>query len=253
MASDTLHLWFAYPDDFNEESVIERFLALLSEGERRKLGLFKFDSSRREYLAAHALLRTALSHCAPVAPEAWRFRSNDHGRPFIDPPCDLSFSLSRRRGLVACLVSQRHEVGIDIESPERSSEILEIANRVFSAKELAQLDRVSIEKKRDHALSLWTLKEAYCKARGMGLSLPLQQFSFLRGPSEDMLLEVDSSIGGDAARWQFALIDHAAHRVALMIERQPEPRLEARLLRPFQAPSCVPTNPRQLWFPLARE
>ncbi len=96
--------------------------------------VFKVDASRREYLAAHLLARTALSHCASQAPESWRFRANPYGKPFVDPPRDLFFSLSRRRGLVACLVARGYEVGVDVESIERSAEIIDIANRVFSAR-----------------------------------------------------------------------------------------------------------------------
>lgn len=253
MENETLYLWFGRPDDFEDKEVFERASALLSKDERSRMSSFKVDASRREYLAAHLLARTALSHCASQAPESWRFRANPYGKPFVDPPCDLFFSLSRRRGLVACLVARGYEVGVDVESIERSAEIIDIAKRVFSARELAQLEQMSSDDRLDHAVSLWTLKEAYCKARGMGFSLPLQKFSFMGCPPAGLRLEVDSSLGDDAARWRFCLIDRAGHRVALMVERQQKPCLEVREMRPFQVPSSLPEEPRPSWFPLAKE
>jgi 4'-phosphopantetheinyl transferase len=253
MENETLYLWFGRPDDFEDKEILERASALLSEDERSRLRSFKFEASRREYLAAHLLARTGLSHCSPHAPESWRFRANPYGKPFVDPPCDLSFSLSRRRGLVACLVARGYELGVDVESIERSAEIIEIAKRVFSAQELAQLDQMSPDLRLDHAASLWTLKEARCKARGMGFTLPLQKFSFVRSPSADLHFEVDFSLGDDTARWKFCLLDRAGHRVTLMVERWQEPRLEVREMRPFQVPSLPPEKRRPSWFPRAKE
>lgn len=252
MENETLYLWFGRPDDFEDKEISERASALLSEDERSRMHSFKFEASRREYLAAHLLARTALSHCTPHAPEFWRFRANPYGKPFVDPLSDLSFSLSRRHGLVACLVARGYEVGVDVESYERSAQIIEVANRVFSAQELAQLDQLSPDLRLDHAVSLWTLKEAYCKARGMGFSLPLQRFSFLRSPSAGLHFEVDFSLGDDAARWKFCLLDRAGHRVALIVERRQEPRLEVREMRPFQVPSLLPEKPCPSWFPRAK-
>lgn len=253
MENETLYLWFGRPEDFEDKEIFERASALLSEDERTRMSAFKFEASRREYLAAHLLARTALSHGTPQAPESWRFQANPYGKPFVDPSCDLFLSLSRRRGLVACLVACGYEVGVDVESHERSAEIIEIANRVFSREERAQLDPMSAREKQDHALSLWTLKEAYCKARGMGFSLPLQKFSFVRCTPSGLRLEVDSSLGDNPAGWKFCLLDRAGHRVALMVERRQEPRLEVRELRPFQVPASLPEKPQPSWFPLWKE
>jgi len=249
MASETLYLWFAYPDDLIDEQTFVWSSQVLSQGERERLDRFKFDGSRREYLAAHALVRTALLHCGPLTPEAWSFRTNSYGKPYVDPPSDLCFSLSRRAGLVACLVARGAEVGIDVESHEASSNIIEVAPSVLSARELAQLSLMTTDCKHNHALSLWTLKEAYAKARGMGLSLPLQEFSFVDCPPFGMRLEVNPSIGADAERWRFCTLDHAGHRVALMTEFRRQPHLEVRVMRPFQVPSSLPEDPQLAWFP----
>jgi 4'-phosphopantetheinyl transferase len=251
MQNEAIYLWFARPDDFTDREIFEGASALLSDSERSRMRIFKFEASQREYLAAHFLVRTALAHQESTPPQDWRFRTNEYGRPSVDPACGLFFSLSRRRGLVACLIAHEHEVGLDLESTERAAQIIDIAPRVFSPKERAQLDSMTAPDKSDHAVSLWTLKEAYCKARGLGFSLPLQKLSFLGCPPGDVRLELDPSIGDSPERWRFCLLDRDGHRIALMVERLRPPRLEVRVLQPFQAPSLLPENPLPTWFPLA--
>ncbi|MGA2569835.1 MAG: 4'-phosphopantetheinyl transferase superfamily protein [Terracidiphilus sp.] len=127
---------------------------------------------------------------------------------------------------MACLVSDGIEVGIDLEPHGRAEAIAEIAVRVFSPAELAQYEALTGVEKLERALSLWTLKEAYAKARGLGLSLPLEKISFLFGGEEGIRLELDSEIGDDSGRWQFCLLEHAGHRIAVVTERIPALRLQ---------------------------
>jgi 4'-phosphopantetheinyl transferase len=110
------------------------------------------------------------------------------------------------------------EVGVDLESFARAEEIVALAPRVFSKAERAQLDALPAADRADRALTLWTLKEAYIKARGMGLALPLQEISFLFEDADTIRIEVDPSVDEDLGRWQFCRINHAGHRIALAVE-----------------------------------
>ncbi len=251
MDRETLCLCYAYPDDLRDPETAGLSQLLLSDDERSSMAKFEFDSSRREYLAAHVLARRALSQHAPLHPKAWRFQANRFGKPAVDPPCGLHFNLSRRSGLVACLVADGNEVGVDVEAHARAPEIVSIAHTVFSESELRQLDPMCGEDKLDHALSLWTLKEAYIKARGMGLSLPLKAISFLRCAESGMRLEVQPSLMDDPKPWRFCLLNLNGHRVALMTEQQ-QPHLQVFEVRP-QAPFLQPADCSQNWFPLAPE
>ncbi|MGH9560290.1 MAG: 4'-phosphopantetheinyl transferase family protein, partial [Terracidiphilus sp.] len=101
-------------------------------------------------------------------------------------------------------------------------------SRVFSAAERTQLDALPVAERPDRALSLWTFKEAYIKARGMGLSLPLQKISFLfEGPKletpnidgpQTIRFTVEPDVDDDPTRWRFCQFNHAGHRVALAVE-----------------------------------
>lgn len=250
MENQALDLWFAYPDDLLTEEASRACSSLLSEDERIRSEAFRFNRDRRQYLASRALLRHALSQYDPRKPEAWRFLSNSHGKSAIAPTCGLRFNLSHSSGLVACLIAHGLEVGVDVEPHERAGEIVEIAVSVFSPKELRQLESLSGTPKANRALSLWVLKEAYVKARGFGLSLPLTQFSFLFSDADNIRLETEPGLEENVGRWSFCLLNHAGHRVALVVEEVTDPRLQ---LFEIRMPSFTPEQPASAgvkWFPV---
>jgi 4'-phosphopantetheinyl transferase len=249
MAEDSFHLWCAFPDDLLNEEAADACARLLSGDERARWQRFRFDEHRREYLATHALARIALSHYHPMAPGAWRFSSNKFGKPAIDPECGLRFNLSNSLGLVVCLISEGSEVGVDVEPRTRAGSIAEVGPRMFSQKEQAQLEALPDEARPERALHLWTLKEAYIKARGMGLALPLNEFSFVFQKGGLIQMEIDPSLGDEPERWRFCLLDHAGHCIALMVESRGEPELNVWEVRfPFCAPRQLDPGGRK-WHP----
>jgi 4'-phosphopantetheinyl transferase len=219
MNSKALHLWCANPDDLLDTSTARACAALLTPEETARWQRYKPDRHRRESLATRALMRISLSHYRPIAPAAWRFSENEYGKPFIHPDCGLRFNLSNSLGLVVCLVAEHDEVGVDVESHTRSTHIIEVVKKVFSPEERSQLDQLEYEAKLDRVLSLWTLKESYIKARGMGLALPLDKISFLFGGPEGIRLRIDPAVDPDPGRWRFCSFDHAGHRVAVLVEQ----------------------------------
>jgi 4'-phosphopantetheinyl transferase len=249
MEKKLLDLWYAYPEDLLAEDVAAACASLLSEDEHARWQRFRFEHGRREYLATHALVRTALSHYREASPEHWRFTQNEFGKPAVDPDCGLRFNLANSRELVVCLVAEGAEVGVDVEPHTRRGQIAEVAKEVFSPFELAQLDALNEEEKLDRGLSLWTLKESYIKARGMGLSLQLKKFSFLFGGAEGIHLELDPSLDDNVERWRFCLLEHAGHRIAVMTERDAARDLQIWETRPLLAPPALRPECVAQWFP----
>lgn len=229
-----LHLWCARLEDL-DDTVFPRYEALLSESELDRCRAFRFERHRREYLLTRALVRTALSHYLPLAPDEWRFRHNAYGKPAADPPCGLGFNLSNSCGLVACLLASGREVGVDVEPCGRADSVLAVAAEVFSVPELAQLHALAGHAQARRGLALWTLKEAYIKARGMGLSLPLKEFSFLFDEAGAVRLALNPVLADDPGHWRFGLIGHAGHCIAWMAEHLgPAPlRLTLREAKPL--------------------
>lgn len=253
MDKERLYLWFGYPDDVVDEAARDACALSLSEDERARWQTFRFEKCRREYLTSRALVRFALSQYRPLAPEAWRFQVNAYGKPSPDPECGLRFNLSNSSGLVVCLVAHEAEVGVDVEPHGRAGEIAQLSETVFSPLELAQLKKLQGNDKRDRALSLWTLKESYLKARGMGLSLPLNKFSFLFGGAAGIRLELDSCLDDAVERWRFCLFDHAGHRVAIAVDRADAFDLEFFESRPPLTAAIRIPREAEVWYPASQD
>jgi len=217
-----VRVFLCQPDSINDPALLAEYRELLDDDERGRLSRYHVPADARAFLASHALVRTALSEFADQPPKSWRFRRNQYGRPEIDPPGahGLRFNLAHTRELVGCIVSRGAEVGIDLESPRDLGDLLAIAQRFFAQEEAALLRTLPPEKQAPYFLSIWTLKEAYVKARGMGLSLPLQRirFEIERGEIE---FQIAPELEDDSAEWSFALLRTAArHLVAIAVRRR---------------------------------
>lgn len=222
LASDHADVWLAWPDAAGAET-LAACRALLSPDERDKHDRFVFERDRKLYAVAHALLRRSLSRYAAVTPAAWRFVADDHGWPAVDPSAGLpavGFNLSHTRGLCACVVSGAPAAGVDVEEMRAQVDLLELAEHSFAAAERAGLRALDGETAMcDRFYALWTLKESYIKARGLGLALPLGAFAF-RLEGERIGLSLQPSLGDDARGWWFALAAPSPqHRLAVALRR----------------------------------
>ncbi len=232
-APPPVDVWFAATAGLVAPSLVSRWESWLTDGEARRRAAYVRAENRHEYLVTRALVRATLSRYRPLPPAAWQFGKNQYGRPHVDPPCGLRFNLSNTVQLVACAVSEGGEVGevgVDVEPLDRGDDILEVAETVFAPRELRELRALGdLAARRGRALDLWTLKESYIKARGMGLSLPLERFAFVLDDRDDVRIEIDPSLEDRGERWQFRLLDVAGHRLALAVERGRGAPLEVRV------------------------
>ena len=251
MRPTALQLWFAYPADMPMRDGVPTCVGMLNEDERKRLDAFRFDEHRQEFGTTRALVRTALSAQCAVKPADWRFVTNEWGKPEVEAPRELEFNVSNCPGLVVCLIAWGYAVGVDAESFARAAEILELREQVFSLAELAQLEALSPAEKPQRALALWTLKEAYTKARGIGLSIPLRKFSFLFDDADAIRLELDTELNDASGRWQFCLLQQAGHRLAIVTEGAAPAELELWEVRPAHGvPRRLGTRAVE-WFPAA--
>ncbi len=253
MEKELLHLWCANPEDFKPATIAEACATMLSEEERAHWQAFRFDKQRCEYLTTRVLVRTALSHYRPVAPSSWSFELKKYGKPFIVPDCGLRFNLSHSPRLVVCLISHGTEIGVDAEPYESGVRIVELGHEVFSPMELAQFVGMRDAEKSDRALSLWTLKEAYLKARGMGLTHSLNKVSFLYGGRAGIRLELDSPLDEKADGWLFSHLEHAGHRIAVMAQGASAFDLQLIEMRPMPVSANYLTTAPGQWYPLITE
>jgi 4'-phosphopantetheinyl transferase len=178
-----------------------RLATLLGTAERERAARFLFERHLRQYQAAHALKRLMLTAAAggTVSPGAWAFETGARGKPQVARGAGPRFNLSHCDGLVACAVSQRVELGIDVESVDRCAP-LELAGRCFAQAEEAWLHGLPAAARPAGFFQLWTLKEAYIKATGLGLAQPLDAFRFCFDP---LRVTFADPVLGDPAAWRF--------------------------------------------------
>lgn len=202
---------------------LDAYQALLSPDEHERMARFVFDRDRRAFLLTRALVRTTLSRYAPVPPADWRFINNVHGRPEIldrrSGVPDLRFNISHTNGLIACAVTIGREVGVDVEHTGRRL-THDVAGRHFAPREVTELRQLPDDEQHRVFFDYWTLKEAYIKARGFGLALPLGDFAFTLNPPHAPVITFEPALEDDPASWQFLQewpTPH--HRLALAVRR----------------------------------
>ncbi len=198
------HVWLLDPEAVCDD--LPARLSVLSAEERARMASFRFESDRNAYAAAHLLLRGALTWCAPgVPPAKWQLTNSRLDRPEIVAPnvCPgLRFNISHTRSLVACLVTREIDCGVDVEVQRQVEDMEGLAARVLSPAEISDLMALPTNLRATRFFRYWTLKEAYVKARGLGLSLPLDAVSFDLG-EESIAITIDPSLKDDGRDWRF--------------------------------------------------
>ncbi len=226
LAADEVHLWHARVEEIADPALLARYFQLLCEEEARRQQRFVFERDRHLYLVSHALVRTCLSLYVDVDPCAWRFVCNRYGRPEVAWPATtpaLRFNLSHTRGMAVVAVALERDIGVDVEDVSRREASVGIAEHYFSPSEVHDLRAMHAAAQHAAFFDYWTLKEAYIKARGMGLSLPLKQFSFHFSSARDRVrISFDPELGDDPESWQFEQFQVAArHKIAVAARQGP--------------------------------
>lgn len=216
------HVWLARPQPAMDSDSRNQLLSLLDQAEKNRYHRFVFDKDRDHYLAAHALVRTALSRYADVTPGDWKFVANRYGRPEIAGEFGvpfLRFNLSHTNGLVVCIVSDEIDCGVDAETIRPFANYLSIAKWMFTEEEYAHLVAAPPARRHETFFNYWTLKEAYIKARGFGLSLSTTSFRFSIEESRRISIHFNAAADDCSDAWQFQLLRPTdEHVVALALK-----------------------------------
>jgi 4'-phosphopantetheinyl transferase len=226
------HVWLVRPETITDAETLSLWRSLLSAAERQRLDRFRRAADRHTFLIAHALVRWALSHYTGAQPDAWTFAVGRWGRPEIEAPGvpGLQYSLTHTPGLVACLVARDCECGIDAEALGRRRNVKRLAPRVLSAAERSAWEALPEPERRLRFLVYWTLKEAYLKARGVGIAVPPRKVSFtVRG--ERIQLASAPPDDSEIDAWRFSTTQPTSeHTVATALRRsgRPSPTLVVR-------------------------
>jgi 4'-phosphopantetheinyl transferase len=195
--------------------------AVLSADEQARELRYRLPADRVRFVVGRGLARHLLGQVLSLAPADIAIETEAHGRPVLAPhhPHGVGFNVSHTPGLVAVAITDTRDVGIDVEDTARAI-THDIPSRFFSPAEVHELQAHPAAAQASAFFDYWTLKEAYIKARGLGLAIPLDQFSFHLAPQEPPVLTLDPRQDDTADRWQFHLASPTTrHRLALAVSR----------------------------------
>ncbi len=221
-----IHLWLTRPKEIADPTLLASYQLLLSPDERKKQQRYRFAKDRHNGLVTRAFVRYVLSQYADLQPAEWIFEKGRYGKPEIsNSPLSLRFNLSHTEEMIVCAVILQKDIGCDIENRSRITDLKSIARRYFSASEVTTLLALPTTQQQVRFYEYWTLKEAYVKATGQGLSIPLNTFSFSIGKSDvirsnfQIKLKVEQESQGNSSENWFSCLFYPddTHCVAVCV------------------------------------
>ena len=200
-------------------SQVQSFLQNLSADEQARSGRFYFERDREHFIVARGVLRAILGGYLNRMPACLSFSYSSHGKPALAGESDgdaIRFNMSHSRGVALYAVARGREVGIDLERIRFDLAVAEIAGQFFSPQEVAMLRELPTEAQSQAFFRCWTRKEAYVKARGEGLSLPLDEFDVSLAPGEPAAVLGTQRDPSEASRWSLQELTPAPGFVAAL-------------------------------------
>lgn len=221
---DEIHLWLTFAGEATDVRRLAEYRRVLSAEELEREQRFRFAHDRRRFVVTRAFVRTVLSRYAERTPDYWKFAADAYGRPNLlnrdGSMRDVYFNLSHTAGLIACALSSSGDIGADAENFRVRPIAPEIADHCFTAAEAAALRALPAEMRGEHFFHYWTLKEAYVKAKGRGLSIPLKGVGFTLPPGDRGELSFRSELDGPGVAYRFWLLQPSPEHVAAVCARR---------------------------------
>jgi 4'-phosphopantetheinyl transferase len=204
LAPNEVHVWLAFDRELADAASLRAWSALLEPEERSRAGRLRAEHLPEQYVVTRALQRMALSHYAPeVAPVEWRFEADELGKPRLAGefgPVGLHFNLAHTARLVVMAVARR-PLGVDTEQLVARSVAAGVVERYFTPEERGALAALPDSQRQSRFFAIWSLKEAWIKATGEGLSADFQAVSF--DFDDATRARAFAMQGDDPGRWGF--------------------------------------------------
>jgi 4'-phosphopantetheinyl transferase len=205
LPAEQVHVW--YRPLIQNIPNLNSFYDFLSTDERERASRYRFDRHRNEFILTRATLRILLASYLEKSPEQFAFAYSAQGKPSLaDESTDLHFNVSHTisggDGLAALAFARKREVGVDVETIRPDCDAEKLAERFFSASERDYILRFSGDALKEAFFRCWTRKEAFIKAKGGGLSIPLNQFDVSIDQNQPAALLATRPDPAEARRWQ---------------------------------------------------
>jgi 4'-phosphopantetheinyl transferase len=219
LSEDEVQVWRVDLDAIRGDE--SRWQKMLSSDESARASRFHFPADRQRYVAARAMLRTILAGYLETDAKCVSFAYSQREKPSLGPAHvdGVTFNISHSGGIALLAFARKREIGIDVEQVRYDFDVEAIARRFFSAREQEQLAAFPKEKQFDSFFRCWTRKEAYIKATGDGLSLPLHQFDVSIVPENGDALLSTRPDNSEAGLWSLREIPGGAGYVAALCVR----------------------------------
>lgn len=194
-----LHIWRA--ELSVDAAALAHYQTILTKEEIDRADEFRFERNRNYFIAARGILRCLLGNYLQMDPNKIVFNYGEFGKPALASSKDMQFNLSHSGGMALIGITKNHCVGIDLERIESNIELEEIANRFFSQRESRDLLALPLDQRPQAFFNCWTRKEAFIKAKGSGLSFPLDKFEVSLHPEEPAKLLATHWNDQERAKW----------------------------------------------------
>lgn len=178
--------------------------SILSTSELERADRFLKPEIRNRYITARSALRRILGTYLHFNPKEIAIKTTDFGKPILDPTvhrCPIHFNVSHSGDIGLVAMSARHELGVDVEQIRPQIATAELARRYFSASEVKNLESSSEMDRPCRFFDFWSAKEAYIKARGQGLHIPLDEFDVPLNVDSGPLTVIDRHTPAESGRW----------------------------------------------------
>ncbi len=182
----------------------------LSADEAQRAARFHFPKDRDHFIVAHGILRQIIGCYLRRKPHELIFSVNQYGKPSL-VDSNLEFNLSHSGDFALLAITQERKIGVDVEHIRNDMELENIASRNFSEVEVSELLALPPAQREVGFFNCWTRKEAYIKAHGLGLSLPLDSFDLSLAPDQPAILRATRPDPQEAARWTLRPLDVASN------------------------------------------
>jgi 4'-phosphopantetheinyl transferase len=220
-----IHVWYRPLDP--ERLTVGPFSEILSDDERARASRYRFEQHRNEFIVTRATLRILLGSYLEASPQSLAFSYSPQGKPSLaNEGTDLRFNISHTAGLAALAFARAREIGVDVEKLRPECEAQKLAERFFSASEREVISGFSGPALHEAFFRCWTRKEAFIKAKGGGLSIPLNQFDVSIAEGQPSALLATRPDPTEASHWMLHdLPVQQGYAAALAVSvPAPEPR-----------------------------
>ena len=202
LLTDDVHVWCALLDVPGE--TLQLLVQTLDSDEQMRASRFYFEQDRTQFIVRHGLLRKILASYLNIEPDKLQFSYTTNGKPYLVQKFgdkELQFNLAHSHELALYALTLDRRIGIDIEHIYNFAETDQLANRVLSRQEKAELRKCPPNEKLEILFRYWTCKEAYVKAIGEGLFLPLEDIHLSLKPGSIARLVRIKRSAQEASRW----------------------------------------------------